>query len=173
MKKKNRKARTECKREKCIKKEKRAIKHITKHKSTRPVWRRKKTKKVVEDLSHILSGKFLGYCKKCGAIVSNNELKSKFIYVCTECHYSGRISALKKESIRSKLEKEMTKKEYMQSSIGVDYHDMPILRPKSVKVDPEEEHLEHDEDEKDPADPADPIDPIEVAVNIKKGKANE
>jgi hypothetical protein len=80
------------------------------------------------------SFKHLGYCK-CGALVGEIDLLSKFIYKCPHCTLKGRVNSLSKSS---KGETFSSKKDYLEHTLNADFHDMPPLNedldPNDVKV---------------------------------------
>lgn len=77
------------------------------------------------DMSNVKVGKHLGYCPKCDSSIATYNLDSKFIFICDACGKRGRTKILKVDSKRLCTERPQSKKEYMESSMNVDYHDMP------------------------------------------------
>lgn len=93
------------------------------------------TKKVVctesYDMSKVKKFKFLGYCKKCEALISSKELVKKTIYECPCCHKRDRVTRLLNELER---EKPKSKKEYLDSTIHASH--IETLPLNDVSIDP-------------------------------------
>jgi len=69
--------------------------------------------------------KFKGYCPRCKFMITKHEMVSKKIFECPSCGKRATVSKLKKE-IRNEF-KPSTKKEYLESIINHNHHDMPDL----------------------------------------------
>jgi hypothetical protein len=67
-------------------------------------------KEVLAPLHPARKFKHIGYCR-CGNMVGDVDLVSKFIYVCSHCKNRGKVSQLGKES---KGEKHSTKRDYLE-----------------------------------------------------------
>jgi hypothetical protein len=79
--------------------------------------------------------RFLGLCPKCKGMIGTLDLVSKFIFVCPYCEKRARLNKLKADK---PVEEKVSKKEYLNSSIKTDYHDMPALNEKPEVVNPVE-----------------------------------
>ena len=86
------------------------------------------------------SYKMLGYCPKCKGMISTKDLISKYIYVCASCNKRARTNTIRKTQ-RSTQEKPKSKKEYIESTVNAEYHDMPPME----EVDPLSHNLKTDE----------------------------
>jgi hypothetical protein len=58
------------------------------------------------------------------AIINSKDLESTFIYIYQGCGKRARIKTLKKDE---KPKKRLSKKEYLESTVNVQYVDMPPL----------------------------------------------
>lgn len=80
-----------------------------------------------KDLMTVNVGRFLGYCNGCQGMISHKEMVSMKIIVCKACGLRSYISKLETEKQREA--KALSKKEYLENGINIDYHDMPELKP--------------------------------------------
>ena len=86
------------------------------------------------------SFKFLGYCNKCKAMVSSNDLESKFIWKCPCCGKKARTSQLKVDNQKTPTEA-MSQHQYLNEtnirvgddvSVYVPCIDMSELKPLDI-----------------------------------------
>jgi len=78
------------------------------------------------DMSNVKMGKHLGFCPKCDTSIATYDLISKFIFVCGACGKRARTNKLREDSKRlSSTERPQSKKEYMESKVNTEFHDMP------------------------------------------------
>jgi len=91
--------------------------------------------KVVYDMSKVKRFKFLGYCK-CHTLISNNELVSKFIYVCPGCGKRNRLKKLSKVLLND--QPKSRKEFYSNVPKGSSFESLPLndhqLGPKDLKI---------------------------------------
>jgi len=88
--------------------------------------------KVEEEVSKVITAKFLGYCK-CGSMIGNPDLVSKFIFECPSCGKIARIKTLKKDSGNTRP---LSKKEYLEGNINTIYHSQLPLN--DYQIDPDQ-----------------------------------
>lgn len=84
-----------------------------------------------EQPSNVKKSKFLGHCPKCDSIVVSLDLETKFIYICTGCGNRARISTLQKE----RKSEQVSRKDYLETTINADYHDMPAMNDIDFSTD--------------------------------------
>jgi len=88
------------------------------------------------DLRCVLVGQFLGYCPECKQMISSKDMVSMRMVFCKGCEQKQFISKLESEA-HKKLQEEMSEKEYLETGINVDYHDMPENEP-DIPIRPED-----------------------------------
>jgi hypothetical protein len=87
---------------------------------------------VEEEISKVTTAKFLGYCK-CGSMISNPDLVSKFIFECPSCGNRAQIKVLAKDN--GNTNKPMNKKEYLDGALNISYHQMSPLNDHQIDPD--------------------------------------
>ena len=96
----------------------------------------KKYSNLPDDYKPPKSHKMLGYCsrKGCTCMIGTLDLVSKLIFVCPVCSKRDHIKKLKKPS---KPKEQMSKKEFLDSHMTTDYHDMPAMNDPEINIQPD------------------------------------
>jgi hypothetical protein len=93
-----------------------------------------------KDLRGVNVGKILGYCPKCDNIISSKEMVSMRTILCNRCEKKHTIKSLREEPAwkkRRQMLDGLSKKEYLEDTVGADHHDMPANVPEE-EIKPED-----------------------------------
>ena len=79
------------------------------------------------DMSKVKTLKYMGNCNKCNMLITTKDKISSTEYRCPSCD-----RVLKIDLLKQMKKVEISKSEFLTSTINVDYHDMPPLQNNDV-----------------------------------------
>jgi len=118
-----------------LKKPKKLKKHYKKRGRPKKAYTETQETSVV---SNVKTFKFLGYCLKCNFMLYTGDKVSKIMVVCPSCGKKLRVSVLRKVR-KIESEKPKNKKEYLESTIHVNYEELPplndeVINPNDLRI---------------------------------------
>ena len=119
--------------------------------SVKIMGKRGRPKKIIEqarneDLTNVITYKFLGFCPKCEIMIGNTDLEKgkKTVIICPACHTRNKMNKLLVTK-KTQRDKPKSKKEFLSDIVAVTYDHEEVSYVKKVDI-PHELKTYHSED---------------------------